>query len=77
MMESLGVKMKILFILGVRGGLSRVDDVPLDQFESQRRRINGSGSFLIKIIYSLKCEVMSICTYILIQEGLTVRSYPS
>lgn len=45
-------------------------DVSFDKFESQIRRVSGSGSFPIRIIYFLKCEAMSIYANVLAQEEL-------
>lgn len=46
--------------------------VLFDLFKSQIRRTSGSGSFLINIIYSLKCKVMLICAHVPVQRDLTV-----
>lgn len=41
--------------------------VTFDQFESQIKRVNGCR-FSTKIIYSFKCEAMSFCVHVPVQE---------
>lgn len=54
-----------VFISGKKRVLLLDGNVPLHLFESQIRHASGIGSTLMKLIYLIKCEVISICAHIL------------
>lgn len=64
--SSLGVEKRVLLLDG---------NVPFHLIESQIRHASGIGSALMKLIYLIKCEIMSICVCILSQEDLTAILY--
>lgn len=70
-MEFFEVMRKILFILGWEDSCLNRWWISFDHFEGQIRCISESGFPLIKIMYSFKCETISICAHVSNQEDLT------
>lgn len=63
------VKEYAVYIWGERR-VGLVYDYIFDRFESQIKRISGSGPSSFKIVYSLKFEAISVCTKVCAQEDL-------
>lgn len=57
----IGEEKDLLYIEGERRVGLIDNDVTFDHCESQIRHVSRTGSSAIKIINSLKCDVMTIC----------------
>lgn len=70
------MKRKVPSSLGGKKWVFLLDGgIPFHLFEGQIRLASVIGSMSMKLIYSIKCDAMSICACILSQEDLTVMLY--